>query len=341
MQLIDCLRVLNKHVDVGFLKGRLPLLDYWRVPVAACLYNTSLEAVSGEGLPSADCVLGYVGSSSWEQTMQQFKQALTDSVKLAKKQGWFNRPVLCAVDFHDDLYYGKHTYGVVGCYSKRGTNRCFRIATLDVCEAGRRFTLAAIPVFKGVSKESVVKELVKEARKHVKIKCLLLDREFYSINVFRRLDRLKLDYIVCAKKTGKLLRAVEYRTYVEYTLKNPEDEYTINLTVYRPDDKNLWAYATNLKCRPETIAYVYKRRWGIETGYKSKNRYSANTTSRRYKVRLFLILLAVVLFNLWVLANLVADSTTIRRLKPRAKYSTKMTIFQFKQKFIMELADDG
>jgi hypothetical protein len=329
MQLMDCLRVLNNSVDVGFSLGRLPVLDYWRVPVAACLHNTSPEAVSGEGLPSADCVLGYVGSIPWKQAEEQFRKAIAESVKAAKMDGWFNRPVLCAIDFHDDHYYGEYTYGVVGCYSKEGTNQCFRIASLDVCEAGRRFTLAVIAVFKGTTATSVVKRLVKEARKYVKIKCLLMDRWFHSIPVYRALGRLKLDYIVCAKQTGKLLRAVEGRTFLEYTLKNFKDEYTVKLTVYRPDDEDLW------------VAYTYKRRWGIETGYKSKNKYSANTTSRRYKVRLFLILLAVVLFNLWVLANLVADSATIRRLKTKTKYSTKVTIFKFKQSFIRHLADNG
>lgn len=341
MQLMDCLRVLNNSVDVGFSLGRLRVLDYWRVPVAACLYNTSLEAVSGEGLPSADCVLGYVGSIPWKQAEEQFREAVAESVKAAKKEGWFQRPVLCAIDFHDDHYYGEYTYGVVGCYSDKGTNRCFRIASLDVCEAGRRFTLAVIAVFKGTTATSVVKRLVKEARKYVRIRCMLLDRWFHSIPVYRALGWLKLDYIVCAKQTKKLLRVASGRTFLEYTLKNSKDEYTVKLTVYRPDDKTVWVYATNLKCRPETVAYLYKRRWSIETGYKSKNKYSANTTSRRYKVRLFLILLAVVLFNLWVLTNLVADSATIRKLQPRREYSTKVTIFKFKQSFIRQLADNG
>jgi hypothetical protein len=327
-------------VDVGFSLGRLPVLDYWRVPVAACLHNTSLEAVSGEGLPSADCVLDYIGSSPWKQTSEQFRAAIADSVKAAKWDGWFNRPVWCAVDFHDDDYYGRYTYGVVGCYGKHDTNQCFRIASLDVCEAGRRFTLVVMPVFKGTSATEVLEYLVREARKCVRIRGLLLDRWFYSILAFRALGRLRLKYIMCAKQTGKLLRAVDGRTFLEYTLKNSKDSFTLGLTAYRPDDKNIWVYATNLKCRPETVAFIYKRRWGIETGYKCKNKYSANTTTRRYKIRIFLILLAVVLFNLWVLANLVADSATIRKLKPKAEYSTKVTIFKFKQGFIRHLADN-
>jgi hypothetical protein len=282
-----------------------------------------------------------VGALGWHSVQEDFRQTIAYSAKVAKSQGWFNRPVLCAIDFRDDLYYGKWCFGVVGCQSKLETNKCFCVATLDVCEAGRRFTIAVMPVFKGTSKTDILDCLVREARKYVKIRCLLLDREFFSIGVFRTLTCLKLNYIVCAKKSGKLLGTVKGKTYAEYTLEKPGDSFTVDLTVYRPDEKTIWVYATNLKNRPETIAYTYKRRWGIETGYRSKNKYSANTTTRNYAVRLFLLLLAVVLFNLWVLANLVADSAATRKLTPKAEYSTKVTIFKFKQGIIRQLADNG
>lgn len=339
--LSDCLRLFNKCVGVGFSVGRLPVLSYWRVLVDACLYGVSVEAVSGGFLPSADCVLGYVGAVDWRVVEDGFRRVIERAVSVAKREGWFSRPVLVAVDFHDDLYYGGECFGVVGCKSQRGTNRCFRVATLDVCEAGRRFTIAIMPVFKGTSKTDVLEYLVREARKHVKIKCVLLDRGFFSIRVFQRLQTLKLRYIVCAKKSRKLLKAVDDKKHVKYTLMNAHESITVELTVYRPDEKTTWVYATNLHNRPETIAFTYKRRWGIETGYRCKNKYTANTTTRNYTIRLFLLLLAATLFNLWVLTNLVADSATIRKLTRKSKYSTKVTIFQFKQDFIRHLADNG
>jgi len=341
VQLNDCLRVLNKHVDVGFSSGRLPIMVYWRALAGACLHNTSMEAVSGGFLPSADCVLGYVGSREWETIQKAYEQVIAETVKYAKKQGWFQRPLLAAIDFHDDLYYGEKIFGTMGCKSQRGTNKCFRIATLEICEAGRRFTLAVMPVFKGTKTSEVVKYLVREARKHVKIKYLLLDRWFFAIDVFRSLNHLKLKYIVCAKQSRKLLEAVKGKTRVQYTLEKPGDSHTVSLTAYRPDEKTMWMYATNISSNPENIAYTYKKRWGIETGYKSKNRFNANTTSKNYSIRLFLMLLAIGLYNLWVLANLVADSTTIQKVSHKTKYSTKVTIFQFKQQLIRELLDHG
>jgi hypothetical protein len=282
-----------------------------------------------------------VGSLEWGNIQKSYEHLIFETVKYAKKRNWFNRPVLYAVDFHDTLYYGEKVFGTMGCKSQRGTNKCFRLATLEVCEAGKRFTLAVVPVFKGTPTFEVVKYLVREARKHVKIKYLLLDRWFFAIDAFKALNRLKLKYIVCAKQSNKLLRTIEGKTRVQYTLEKPGDYYTVNLTVYRPDEDTLWVYATNLHSKPENIAYTYKKRWGIETGYKSKNKFNANTTSRKYAIRLFLMLLAIGLYNLWVLTNLVADSATIHRISRKTQYSTKVTIFQFKQHLIQELADNG
>lgn len=238
MQLNDCLRVINKCVKLGFRGGRFQYLDYWRVLAGACLWNTSAEDVSRR--PSADCVLKYVGSTNWVEVKRGFDSVVEHTLKAAKQQGWFNRPVTCAVDFHDDLYYGKECFGVVGCYSKLGTNKCYRVATLEVCEPGKRFTLAAMPVLYDTTKEEALTYLVCEARRHVKIKTLLLDRQFHSINAFQTLETLKLKYVVCAKKTQKLLKAVKGKTHTKYTLKSNNGSHTIDLAAHHSDTENIW-----------------------------------------------------------------------------------------------------
>lgn len=53
------------------------------------------------------------------------------------------------------------------------------------------------------------------------------------------------------------------------------------------------------------------------------------------------MLLTVTLYNLWVLTNLIEDSETIKNHKPKTRYTTKITIFQFKQKYLQQLADHG
>ena len=72
-------------------------------------------------------------------------------------QRWFRKKVVVAVDFHDDLYYGMaDTEGIIGIKSERGASRAFRVATIEIVEPCKRFTLAALPVVKGMEKEWIV-----------------------------------------------------------------------------------------------------------------------------------------------------------------------------------------
>lgn len=52
------------------------------------------------------------------------------------------------------------------------------------------------------------------------------------------------------------------------------------------------------------IMLEYRRRWGIETGYKQIKSLWAKTTSIHYSIRLFLVLTAFLSYNIWVLENL-------------------------------------
>ena len=50
---------------------------------------------------------------------------------------------------------------------------------------------------------------------------------------------------------------------------------------------------------PHQIADEYRRRFGIETGYRLMNTVRARTTSTSAAWRLFLVALALLLLNLW------------------------------------------
>ncbi|MEA2054281.1 MAG: hypothetical protein U9O96_04080, partial [Candidatus Thermoplasmatota archaeon] len=52
------------------------------------------------------------------------------------------------------------------------------------------------------------------------------------------------------------------------------------------------------------IALYYKKRWGIETGYRCINDFNGQTHSLYDSIRLFLYLQAILLYNLWIQINL-------------------------------------
>jgi IS4 transposase len=51
----------------------------------------------------------------------------------------------------------------------------------------------------------------------------------------------------------------------------------------------------------------YSRRWGIENSYKTIKDFLAWTTSKDYTVRLFYFGFAVLLYNMWLLVDLLVQ----------------------------------
>ena len=49
----------------------------------------------------------------------------------------------------------------------------------------------------------------------------------------------------------------------------------------------------------------YRRRWGIETGYAGVETFRAKTTSKNHSLRLLYFFYALILYNVWLLANLI------------------------------------
>ncbi|MEA3255166.1 MAG: hypothetical protein U9Q22_04980 [Candidatus Altiarchaeota archaeon] len=58
--------------------------------------------------------------------------------------------------------------------------------------------------------------------------------------------------------------------------------------------KRMWyAWVTNMNASPKKIHKLYKKRWGIETGYRMKGDFPANTCSKSFTVRIMYSLLAI------------------------------------------------
>ena len=81
---------------------------------------------------------------------------------------------------------------------------------------------------------------------------------------------------------------------------------TSNLFIVGGEDGQKIVFASNYPYYYESIiAEKYKKRWGIETSYRVKNELRLKTCSRKYVVRFFMFVLSVLLYNAWVLLNLL------------------------------------
>ena len=73
------------------------------------------------------------------------------------------------------------------------------------------------------------------------------------------------------------------------------------------DDAHVW-FVTSLGVDSSTAkayAAALRRRWGIKTSYRQIGDFLPRTSSPTFSVRLFYVLFAVGLYNLWVLVNVL------------------------------------
>lgn len=81
----------------------------------------------------------------------------------------------------------------------------------------------------------------------------------------------------------------------------------------------------------------YSRRWGIENSYKTIKDFLAWTTSKDYTVRLFYFGFAVLLYNMWLLVDLLVQLS----LDIEHRYKPRVTAKRFLNLARKQLSEPG
>ncbi|MBM4401243.1 MAG: transposase, partial [Crenarchaeota archaeon] len=245
-------------------------------------------------------------------------QLLNDVKEL--KTGIFKRKVTSAIDFTRNDFYGdfEHTPKVRGGKYKNGTCYGYVYASIHMVEAGKRLTLYTLPADEFTEKVDVVEKLLEEAKNRgVHINYLLLDREFHTDLVAALLNALHIKYIMPAVKRVNVKEAIckYHRKEAPAIQKNfPLGNAKFTLVIYEKPKEQLrkakgvvdryFVFATNLSEAQAQRLYSfvpqeYKRRWGIETGFRVQDAAEPKTTSTIYAYRLLLHLCSVLVYNVW------------------------------------------
>ena len=278
--------------------------------------------------PSSDAVFYHLNKLDENTVFSVFQQVNQTLLKQAEEHNVFNRAVWCGLDKHKIPWFGKKKDGhVLGMERVRGTNFGHGYASIECVNSGKRFTLSALPLNQFTTKKKIIAHLVNEARKHIDISRLFLDREFFNIESITVLKELSAPFVIPAIRNKKINRMIQefkqkcqksppyeerYTLIREYTLKKGRDSatFTLVIIVESPErfdgEWNMFAYATNIPVTKDNaleLADSYRSRWGLETGYRVKEEVRGKTCSRNYAIRLFLQLLSILLYNLWQLCN--------------------------------------
>jgi len=328
--------LLNEYLQFPVAKNSL----YISSDINQCLIQLSLSKSYAESgladlsekcntpnkVPTGRTFRGRIERLAEKQIRDALIQANDQILLILRSYCLFRRKAVVAIDYTRQPFYGDpDAKNVIGGKQENGTTWGYTYASIDIVEAERRLTVYSSTVNQFSEKAEVVEKLIFEAKaRGIHISIVLLDRAFFTIDVIATLKRLEVYFIIPAVKHDTVKEAMlnydDKQSAKRFILGNKRKSICFTLYLYKrsveqlPKKKKLnvsdlyFGFATNLPRSlaiklPSFIPSEYRRRWGIETGYRVQDNAQAKTTSTNYKLRLIYQMTSVVLYNVWHYAN--------------------------------------
>ncbi|MFH0836704.1 MAG: transposase, partial [Candidatus Aenigmatarchaeota archaeon] len=237
---------------------------------------------------------------------------------IVKKYGFFRYPVDIAIDPFDDPYYGdRNDIHVVGTKNKAGTNYAHSFVCADSLIHGERFNLGFMDRTIYTKDSKLIEDLLKSALELVDIRIAMLDKEFYQVEIVKIMYRYNLNFIIPAPDTSEVTRLKNQHKdnlpiVVDHIMTSgKKEQVSVKLALVermnKKGEKVIHGFITNLDWEPQEVSEHYRKRWGIETNNRVRNKFLAMTSSRDYGLRFLYYLMAVMLHNVWIFLNFIAS----------------------------------
>jgi len=270
--------------------------------------------------------------------LETLRAKIGRSLRYSLPRALSRRPVTIAIDYHLRPYYGNvdATPNVRGGKAKEGTRWFWTYATAAIVSRGQRYTVALEPIFHDEQMEVVLERLWQDmAQIPLKIKRILLDREFCASDVILWLQRRHLSFIIPLVRRGRFgrtrnqdegnaflfrrgmkgLHPIEWRPR---SSSRTRELIRVNATcVPNGRRRPLVFLVSHTNWSFDWIRRMYKTRFGIEASYRQLGQALALTTTRDPCWRLLLVAIAFLLRNVWVqcqAAALKPDRVTFKTL---------------------------
>ena len=252
---------------------------------------------------------------------RRLNESLTDDMPRRMRRRMWE----VAIDLHLNPYYGEPYRSRNEIYygqPKQGTSKFHAYASACIVEYGHRYTLALTWVRRHESTVAVLRRLLSRIREiGLKIRCLLLDRGFFSVAVMSLLQQEKLPFLMPVKFSGRRpkrrrkatgLRAIRRQPagWYSHTMQSGKQQATFSVCVgyrryrNRKDGKTrnqkLLFASWRVRGTPTAVRERYRKRFGIETSYRQHRQGRIYTCTRNPRLRLFFIAVAFILRNMWV-----------------------------------------
>jgi hypothetical protein len=266
-----------------------------------------LREVLAEALPDR---------STLQRALNTILRAQTPRFVKKGKRSYYVAIDLTLIPYHGECYEDEKE--IVRGEAKSGTTHFHGYATVSIVHDHQRYVLALRFVEKGESMETIVAWLLDRLKSMgISIRCAYFDKGFCSVPVLKMLKRRKLRFILPIPVRGK---SGGVRTLFEksasrkttYTFNSPQHgELEVAAVVvkkyskgrYKRKGARWFAYAVGRlpkSVEPPQVFERYRQRFGIEASYRQMNQVRARTASRNPVIRLLLVGLAFVIFNLYI-----------------------------------------
>jgi putative transposase len=249
--------------------------------------------------------------------LDEVQKALNQGLKYNVSKTLSRKNQSFAIDFVNIPFYGEEkTRGdTIRTKPRQGTSRFYSYATIYLIKKNKRYTLAIKYVRSGETLKDTIDFLLNEVEKAgFKIKELLLDREFFTVDVIKYLQDRKTSFIIPCVKRGRsggirnlFVGRKSYST--KYTMRSANGEVTFQVNVvvkyskgkYNRNELEYFAYAVyNMDIPVIKTFKEYRKRFGIESSYKQMNKARARTSTKNPVLRLLYVGLGFLLENIWI-----------------------------------------
>lgn len=236
--------------------------------------------------------------------------------------------------------------------AKGGTTHFHSYATLAIVHHHWRYEVAVTFVWADERMDQVVERLlVLAAQVGLRLRRAYLDKGFCRQEVFTLLRRHRLPYLIPLPLRGKaggirqlFVGRKSYRTTYTFNADTPQ-QYTTEVIVIRRYSKGRYgrhqsgwfAYATyGMEAMPLCQIFdSYRRRFGMESGYRQLHQVRARTTSPSPTLRLLLVGVAFLLYNAYLLFRQIGHTTRTYGQRLRRIWLTLARMKQLLQQLII------
>lgn len=319
---------LEQHLPLGIQGRDLDDTKVWDILSYASVNGTTIETACHElaDVPSGNTVREHLGKALDASRAgvialeSEINAALRSQLpaRLGRRLG--RKAYETGIDLTEIPYHGhpaKAAQEIRRGKAKSGTTHFHAYATLAVVHHQRRYELALTFVWADDSLAQVVHRLLGQGKGlGLRIRRAYLDKGFCSQAVFQCLRRHRIPYLIPVPKRGKSggIRALlagrcSYRTRYTFNA-NTDRAYTTEVLLIRRYCKGRYgrqhvewfAYAAwGVDHIPlEQIFDLYRRRFGMESGFRQTHQVRARTASPNPALRLLLVGLALIIYNLYI-----------------------------------------